>query len=1083
MLSLYVSNRLETLAKKLAEVLNSPLASPLAREVIVVQSKGMERWVSLQLASCHGIWANCAFPFPNALVREILGPVIGVMPNDPAFAPEVMTWKVMRLLPACVQEPGFESLRRYLRDADELKRFQLAARIAQTFDQYLVYRPDLVLGWERGEECHWQAVLWRALATESDSLHWARIRDDFLRKARAQGLARELLPERISVFGIAALPRFHLEVIAEAARLIPVHLFLMNPCQEYWGQISSEREARRVAARYRPSTEGAQDLHLEKGNSLLASLGGLGRDFLEMVYAFEGEEQEFFEEPEGQDLLSAVQSDILHLQEARGEKKRMLQAGDRSLQVHSCHSPMREIEVLHDNLLALFEAHPGLGSHDVLVMTPNIEEYAPFIHAVFDSPGQESLRIPYSIADRSLQGEGSVANTLLAILALASSRFTAVEVCEILETGWVYRRFGMSEADVDLVKRWTNEAGVRWGIDAAMRRDLGLPQFSEYSWRFGIGRLLLGYALPGEDRKLFQGVLPYDRIEGEEVEVLGKFLDFLDALISVAASLSRPRTLPEWSRLIAELLDRFFLADLDAEREIAVIRTILADLARDQEVARFEETVGGALIQSYVQQAFAHRGLGLGFLTGGVTFATMLPMRSIPFKVICLVGMNAEAYPRQARRVSFDLMAREPRPGDRSRRSDDRYLFLEALLSARKVFYLSYVGQSIQDNSAIPPSVVVSELMDYVEREYCVPEGTVSEMVMTRHRLQAFNREYFRGGGTLFSFSDENCQAAQRSQEARVLPRPFLSRGLSAPGPEWKRPDLQALGRFFAHPARFLLRERLGIHLEERLPAVQESEPFELAGLERYVLEQQLLEWRLAGHDLKEAFAAVEAAGALPVGSVGEWTYEQVRAGVEQFADLVTKYQGAGKTEPVALECTLEDFALFGTLQRVAGQGLVHYRYGRITPRDRVSAWITHLALQAAEGPEGAQKSVLLGLGENREPVAVAFEPLPRPEAEGLLHTLLQHYWQGLTRPLHFFSKTSWEYARLVFRGTPDDEALEAARQKWQSDEPDRGEQEGLDPYHQLCFSAEDVLDREFKGLARQVLLPLLRGQKEGHGE
>lgn len=1082
MLSLYVSNRLETLAHTLAEVLSSPLTSPLAQEVIVVQSKGMERWVSLQLASCHGIWANCAFPFPNALVKEILAPVIAVVPDDRAFTPEVMTWRIMRLLPLYVQEAGFESLRRYLRDADERKRFQLAARIAQTFDQYLVYRPDLVLAWERGEEHHWQAVLWRALAAESDSPHWARLRDEFLRKARTQGLRHERLPERISVFGIAALPRFHLEVIAEVARFIPVHLFLMNPCREYWGQISSEREARRVAARYGRSAARAQDLHLEKGNSLLASFGELGRDFLEMVYAFEGEEHECFEEPEGDDLLSALQCDILHLQEARGENKRLLQAGDRSLQVHSCHSPMREIEVLHDSLLALFEADPELKPRDVLVMSPNIEDYAPFIQAVFDSPGRETLRIPYSIADRSLQEEGSLANTLRAILALVSSRFTTVEVFEILESGWVHRRFGMSEADVALVKRWVDEAGVRWGIDAAMRRGLGLPEFSEYSWKFGIRRLLLGYALPGQERNMFQGILPYDRIEGEEVEVLGKFLDFLDALISVAAALSQPRTLPEWSRVIAELLDRFFLMDLDGEREAAVIRRILADLARDQESARFEETVGGALIQSYMEHALAHQGLGLGFLTGGVTFATMVPMRSIPFKVICLVGMNAEAYPRQAQRVSFDFIGRQPRPGDRSRRSDDRYLFLEALLSARKIFYLSYVGQSVQDNSTLPPSVVVSELLDYVEREFRVPEGTIAEMVMTRHRLQAFNQEYFRGRKNLFSFSDENCRAAQRSQHTRVLPRPFLSRGLSSPGPEWKRVEIETLGRFFAHPVRFLLQQRLGIYLDERLPALQDSEPFELAGLKRYMLEQQLLDWRLSGYDLTEAFAAVRAAGVLPVGSVGELTYEQVRAGVERFADLVTQYRGAGITEPVVLDCTMEEVALFGTVQRVPGQGLVHYRYGTLSPRDRVKAWITHLALQTAAIPEDAQKSVLLGLGENREPVTVSFEPVARSEAEDVLHTLLRHYWRGLCRPLRFFSRTSWEYARLLFRGVSDDDALEMARQQWQSDEPDRGAQEGIDPYHQLCFGAEDVLDGEFKALARQVLVPLLRGQKEECG-
>ena len=386
-LRLFTSNRLEALAEKLAETLSKPLSSPLEPEVIVVQSKGMEKWLSLHLAELHGICANCRFPFPNAFSHEVFKNVIPDLPEHSPFDPRIMTWRIMKLLPACITRPGFEKLKSYLRGIGEsLKRFQLSERIADTFDQYLVFRPQMIFRWEKGLEDHWQAVLWRELILESGKKHRAALGKNFLEVIKAPSTSLKGFPERISVFGISALPRFHMQILAGISRFSQVNLFLMNPCREYWGDILSEWETKKTTVRTSTQDLSIKELHLEKGNSLLASMGTLGRGFFNLITEFLYEESGSFKDPGQGTLLSCIQSDILNLhdREQKSEGKKIIEQSDLSIQIHSCHSPMREIEVLHDQILEMFEKDPGLGPEDILVMTPDIETYSPYIHAVFD---------------------------------------------------------------------------------------------------------------------------------------------------------------------------------------------------------------------------------------------------------------------------------------------------------------------------------------------------------------------------------------------------------------------------------------------------------------------------------------------------------------------------------------------------------------------------------------------------------------------------------------------------------------------------------------------------------------------------
>jgi len=585
----------------------------------------------------------------------------------------------------------------------------------------------------------------------------------------------------------------------------------------------------------------------------------------------------------------------------------------------------------------------------------------------------------------------------------------------------------------------------------------------------------LGYALPGEEERLFRGVLPYDAIEGGDTLVLGRFVEFVEELFREVQALGRPRTLVEWSRALRELLDRFFEADEESERELQAIRRKVKELADLEKCAELTGSVELKVIRHHLGHHLEREGFGFGFMTGAVTFCALLPMRSIPFQVIWLLGMNGDAYPRTSPPLGFDLMAHHPRRGDRSRRHDDRYLFLEALFSAREQLAISYVGQSVQDNSLLPPSVVVSELQDAIEQGFELPGGDILNHVVTRHRLQGFSPEYFKGDHRLFSYSGEYLETAKRLVAPRRAPLPFIPAGLSEPPAEWRTVDLDDLVRFFANPAKFLLTRRMGIRLDEGEEVLPDAEPFTLTGLERYLLGERLVTKGLAGQDLRGYLAVARAAGRLPHGMAGDCIYEELRIGVERFVARTRLFLESPQLESLPLDLALGDFRVTGRISGRYGNRLVQQRYARAKPQDHLRAWIAHLALGLADSP---RSSMLVGLRGEGEATWVAWEYGPVENGAEALAGLLEHYWEGLQRPLPFFPRSSWAYARLALeKGSPEGEALRKVSEAWAGDDYRRGELE--DPYYHLCFRDIDPLDDEFQRLAVDVFEPLFAHQKE----
>lgn len=1119
MFTVYHSNHLDLLKKLIAALIEGqPLADPFEQEVILVQSPGMAQWLQMQLAEEFGIAANIHFPLPATFIWEMFTRVLPGIPKESAFSKDAMTWKLMWLLPQMLPQPEFTALRHYLTDdGDKRKIHQLAARVADLFDQYLVYRPTWLEGWQRGElqpdlgeAQQWQSVLWKRLCEYTESLnqptwHRANLYQRFISTLHQSAECPPGLPKRVFICGISALPPVYLQALQALGQHIDIHLMFTNPCRYYWGDIQNYAFLAKLQSRKRRDylaraevdlfrdPEQAPQLFNQEGeqaltNPLLASWGKLGRDHMYLLSQVdEIQEVQAFVELEDDSLLHAVQHDMLELDDravlgmtpetlASSAGKRLLDPQDRSICIHACHSPQREVEVLHDKLLTMMAEDPSLTPRDIIVMVADIDSYAPYIQAVFGNAPPERY-LPFAISDRKASQAHPALQAFLSLLEMPQSRFTAEQVLALLEVPALASRFSIHEDGLRLLRLWVSESGIRWGLDDDAIRQLALPPTGQHTWRFGLTRMLLGYAMESEAGH-WQGVLPYDETTGLAAELAGHLAELLMQLTRWRSLLAESRPLADWLPLCRQMLDTFFTKDVETEGVLTVIEEQWQKAINFGLSAQYPDAVPLTILRDDLAARLDQERISQRFLAGPINFCTLMPMRSIPFKVVCLLGMNDGVYPRTLPPLGFDLMAHQVKKGDRSRRDDDRYLFLEAMLSAQQRLYISFIGRSIQDNSERYASVLVTELMEYIGQSFVLPddldreadesERRVREHLVCWHARMPFNAENFVPGHEHQSYAKEWLPAASALGE----PHPDFNQPLD-PQP-LEEITLDNLMRFYRHPVRAFFQMRLGVNFILEETELPDEEPFVLDSLNRYKFNSQLLNTLIEEQDVSALYDRVKASGALPYGAFGEIYWQTQSEEMGALAERVRGLRGESHSEEVALQ--IGGAWVTGWIHQVQADGLLRWRPAQLNAVDGILLWIEHLAY-CASGGEGASRSY------GRKESEWHFPPLPADEAAQLLGQLIEGYRQGMREPLLLLNKSGWAWLNQCYDSQTgeikrDDETQGKARgkllQAWLGDPRMPGESE--DPYLQRVIRQLDEDDIiQIQRQAERFLLPLMR--------
>jgi len=1059
---LHLSNRLEVLADRLAHDLAATKGDPMMLRTVVVSSAETSRWLSMQLADRQGLAMGVRYPFLRRVVDELATAMLGGQRRDSAlFGREALAWWFFDKLPEFATHQDFDLVRHYLRDGTALRRFELARRIADLFDQYQVYRPQMLKRWDIADtEGGWQGVLWRALRRDLNGhesfvdLHHALSRQD------DESVVASRLPDSLAIFSLNTIPPAFLDVLRKASEHLRVDLYLLTPTDEYWSDLLTKKQQLKKGG----------DADDPRGNPLGISLGKLGRDLLDQLINREAQQaSEHFEHPVHHTLLGWLQEDLRSLRDRSTEpSKESVSEDDTSIEIHSCHGLMREVEVLHDYLLGLFQDDATLKTRDIIVMAPNIEVYAPYISAVFGAPESDFSNLPYSLADQSARSGLGTADAFLKLLDLGLSRFESTRVLSLLETEVFRRCFQLDGDDLEQIRVWIKECGTVWGLDAEHRAKLGFGHSDDFTWARLQATLLDGYALNGNGSQLLNGILPYSDLEGDHLDTLERFLSAFDVLRYTAHQLHGSQTRSSWADTLRRILLKLKADDQLPASEVRSIRDALSELDPSDR-SESPEQITADVITAFLDLRLRETPAAGGFLDGRVTFCSMKPMRAIPARVIALLGMNESNFPRQTVRPTFDFIAMDPARGDRSIRDDDRYLFLESLLSARDRLFFSYVGQSYHDPRTSPPSSVVIELIDYLSQGFVLPKS-VSDRLNLQHRLQAFSRRYFEGGDRP-SFSQANAEAA--AILVRQSPRPYelFTTPLGEPDLDSRRLTPTRLCEFFVNPSRHLCERRLGIRLEREQDGLPTHEPIDLDALASYQLQQTLVESKLRDDDLP-IWDAARARGRLPTGPFGDIAQEVIEQKVERFVESVRAQIGQHSREHRIVRWESTPWAIDGRIEGVYGDQLIRARCAALKAKDLVAAWIEHLLMNLAS-PGTATRIV------DRDGALYVFRAPEKTEiTKNLVEDLLGRYWAGLTQPLNFFPQTSLAYAEAALKAGErtrlSDDGLRAAVRAWQPNEFSKVAKDSEDPWNALVYGDRLPFDDRFHDTAIAFFEPLI---------
>lgn len=1141
-------NQSEWLAQTVMHWLQNTPLDPLEQEVVLVQSNGMAEWFKMEMARLTGACAATQVELPSRFLwrtyRQVLG--AGAVPRESPLDKLPMTWRLMKVLPELLEQPDFAPVARYLRQHNphHERDLPLAAKLADLFDQYQNYRADWLQAWGQGQDVllqhdgrsapvppdqRWQPQLWRAvLGTLAEGQQQA-IRPYLHQRAMEQLRAGHTdytgrVARRVVVFGMSHMPLSTLHTLAALSPYTQVILAIPNPCRYYWGDIIEGRELFRTLRQRQQARGGVSlaqvplpDMH-QHAHPLLASWGRQGRDFIRLLDAFDQVEQtrqqfpqlrlDMFDETESSPhtpMLRRVQQAIRDLEPLDAQLPSSpwpWQSSDRSISFHIAHNRVRELEILHDQLLHWLagpERHPEaapLQPRDIVVMVPDIGVMAPAIRAVFEQYKASDPRyIPYDIADVSAQATSPLMSALEWLLKLPRQRCGMSELLDLLEVPAVARRFGMAAEGLPRLKQWMQGAGIRWGLNEQHRSQLGLAACGEQNsaW-FGLQRMLLAYAtgaLPSNPDTSagtpWAQIVPYAEVGGLEAEWAGSLAHLLQTLMDWVAQATTPASPEDWAQRGRVLLDAMFRPQDDAEQ--AMLEQVLEGLnhwLQACEQAGFEQPLPLADFRSAWLEAIDPPSLDDKFRAGGVTFCTLMPMRAIPFEVVCLLGMNDGDYPRRSLHNDFDLMrqAGQYRPGDRSRQHDDRQLMLEALLSARRALYISWTGRSVRDNTEQPPSVLVAQLRDYLSS--CWGKKVV-EQLTTEYPLQAFSRSYFAQNSSLHTYAHEwrslhhSPPTDDAGQSSSIIPP------LPAFVPDPQVPlTLQRLAQFLRNPVKVFFRERLSIVWpDERAPDL-DVEPLASNALEHYHwIRQQMDSWPPQAsaaqlqQQIVQSLQRQRQAGVFQLQALGQRQQDSLQQVLLPLAQAwVQVRQEYPQTAPrQALQLEHGGVLLQDWLEQLYSNGsatvCLHLepskllqKTGKPRPEKLLPVWLRLLAA-AANGQ--SVSAVVVGQDARLDIQAI------RPDIAQAQWPLLLDLWlQGMQRPLPLPLRTALAY---VAQQDKVDAATSAATSTYEGSEHNELPGEGTEPCLAREFPDFAALQAsgEFTQWAQTLYAPLLQ--------
>ncbi|MBN2670000.1 MAG: exodeoxyribonuclease V subunit gamma [Bacteroidales bacterium] len=1021
MLRVYLSNRIEQLSKRLAKNIASP-SEWYIPDTFIMQTSGMEQWLSIELSKKNGIHSNYQVFKPNAFINQLYQ-IIGLKQSN-VFKTEHLKWLIYKILETTEFKSKFPYISSYYLN-DDIKKLQLSVQLSDLFDQYLLYRQEYLEAWNNNKKAeitvqedlpkstikyrqqqldkhqNWQAFLWRAIKASipSGEMDKAELKNEFLKHIDDSGFQKTVKESfgRICLFGLSVITDYHIDIFYQLSKWTNVDLYFLNPAPEtYWYDTVNEKFAYYLEKR---TGKSAEEHKIYIGNEFLSGYANLAKDTFnilfkhdEFINAIEDVEMLI---PEEETLLNSIQKQIFLDKKIASIELNEQLINDESLIIASSYTKTREVEALYHQILNFFEKDELLKPNDIIVQVSDIDAYTPIIKSIF---GNAPYPIPYTIADRSYKGNDTLVGSLQKLLKLQSENLVPEQILELIETEVIANQFKLNS--LETIRKLIKEANIHF--DTKGKKD---DETHLVSWQYGFEKIFLGYAMSAPNGLYIneEYIIPTDSIEGLEYDNVFRFKAFFDLLNQMLNERQHDRTLIEWKAYVEFILDQFFKLDDSLDIELKYIQKQLGDLDEMQQY--YPKPVSyEVFVKSFNDALFSNPRAG-NFINGNLIFCSMIPMRSIPFKIVAMLGLNNGVFPRKNQALAFDLLKIEHKRGDRNTKNNDKYLFLENMLSARQKLYLSYVGQSEKDNSEIPPSIIIDELLDNLQSA----EKTgvdIREKLIKKHPFHNYSRKYNLKGGALVRYDID-----VKTSEQNIIRETNTSQSnpISV--------DINELIRFFKDPIKYYYKTILKVKLDDDDEFLNDTELFDLNNLQTYQIKNLLLN---SNENNDSIVLKLKTKGELPLATKGILDFKTISSSIQDLIEQKKQLTTDIEAKKTIINLTLRNLRLTGIVSDIYNKNRFEIGLSKNNSKNWISLFINHLALSAS----GFNlKSLLLNIDPSTN-LQISENIISNEEAFKTLNRLAEFYIEGQKYPL-LFSPAQGEKLVNDLQKKPENEAIE----------------------------------------------------------
>lgn len=989
----YKSTSLSELAKVFAEKTTAlRFGNPFQQKWVVIQNKEAQQWLTQQVAKYEGIAFNFEFILPSELMWKLYRIEHPELPSNLPSDRIAMQWQMFEVLKLKGNTFGLPSL-----PEQDKNLFQLAGQIADVMDLYQVFRPELLESWERNTLTtfdaseKWQMNIWNELTSIWEEKYpaipnrkeaWYSLKES----VDQESFTNERYPDSIFIFGLSQISASFLDLITTFSKKREVHFFDINLKPEITGfdvkfteWLKPKEEFEKLLERFstqKKITYTVENLPDLKSESLLAK-------------------------------LSIATPDL-----------------NETIEIHSCHNPKREVEVLKDSLLSALDERHDLNPDDILVLVPDMDEYAPIIESVFQGEEQKPQIPIYSPKNYLNQSQ----NSFIAFLELISSNYKISDVIDFLEIETIRERFIFSEEDIFTLKNWLLENRIHWGLELSD---------SIYSLEKAVSNFISGFAMELDEFEYYEDFIPFNGVNtSDHAELVARFSSLVHILKPIKAAQTKNRSLKGWLVETSKWVSDLFQKNEKAAQNLSnsIDRLIeYAGLIDSTVIIDFN------LFKNWFKAQLSDKKASSSGFGHGVVLSSYIPYRSIPFKQVCILGMNEGVFPRNATRPSFDLIYAYPKAGDRIMKEDDQLLFMELLASTSQGLFISFLGQDQHSENEKLPSILIQKVMDEVDGLKAI-----------EHKLHGFDNSYFLHPK---SYSQKRKELGIKVLSKNENELPFFAQNEVAIKKEnIEHIEINELISFFVHPCKHMLNNGLSVRKKFENSDLEDREVFRISALDKYNLDQ-LLQDGIESHIHSEALKEYSIlAGFTPQGIPGIQAFETELNSISELRKLAKPYLTSEERKG-ELDIEIDEIRLVGSFDNVYGDKSLFIKAAKLKARDFVNSWIKHLILSSSSYQ--IKETIIVGRDfyGNNQVYGISVVEGSKEILAGLVAWFIKAKEDKALWT--FFPETSKTLVEAI--RSEKENPLKEASKKWIGSEYVTGE--GTDFYNSLCCRGETPLE------------------------